>query len=660
MTPKRIPFRQLRYHLVIYLFVLPAVLLIALFQYYPALSGVYHSFFRWNGADIKEFVGFQNYALLANTSDFWRSFRVAAIIGFWNVLKMAPAIAVAICIHRVRSERMQWVYRFAMVAPMVIPPLIAVLIWRSFFFEATNGYLNRFIEASGLVWILPTIDRWLGLGNIFQPGIQPAWLGDGRLLLFACTVWGFPWVGSFAVLIYLAKLQAIPKELYEAGDIDGTGWWTKCIAIELPLIMGSVGLQLVFVIIGTLKDAGTILALAGMEGGPGGVVTVPALFSLRKAFIEQQYGAACAVGIVLTLVVFALTKLFGQLGSWDALPRSQKGLMRLSGFTLAALIYVFLQSPLIALVVLAASIPWPLFIAPLLRGCRRLVEALRRAPKPPRSPGLIYGTALRTAKHGWVLLVLALAYLPIYLMIIVSFKSNTQFYNDPASLSLPLHPENWSAAWTAIIPSLANSVFTTVSSTVLTLLLALAGAYFFARVEVPGSTLLWNGLLLLLMLPDIANLLPLFNLLVKLNLTNTLFALVIVGTSTGLVFSIIWLRNFIADLPLDLFEAAEIDGASHLRQMFTVVLPLSGPILGVIGVMHALSQWNDFLLPLIIMRDQSRLPVMVQLLRMNGEYVQLWGQLMAGFALASVPVVILFACSMRLFTKGLTEGAVKG
>jgi ABC-type glycerol-3-phosphate transport system permease component len=94
--------------------------------------------------------------------------------------------------------------------------------------------------------------------------------------------------------------------------------------------------------------------------------------------------------------------------------------------------------------------------------------------------------------------------------------------------------------------------------------------------------------------------------------------------------------------------------------LFTVVVPLSGPILGVIGVMHALAQWNDFLLPLIVMRDQSRLPVMVQLLRMNGEYIQLWGQLMAGFAIVSVPIVILFVSCMRLFTKGLTEGAVKG
>ena len=120
------------------------------------------------------------------------------------------------------------------------------------------------------------------------------------------------------------------------------------------------------------------------------------------------------------------------------------------------------------------------------------------------------------------------------------------------------------------------------------------------------------------------------------------------------------LRNFIADLPQALFEAAELDGASHLRQLVTIVVPLSGPILGVIGVMHAIGQWNEFLLPLIVIRDHARLPVMVQLLRMAGEYIKLWGPLMSGYALASLPIIALFIMCMRLFTRGLTEGAVKG
>jgi multiple sugar transport system permease protein len=152
----------------------------------------------------------------------------------------------------------------------------------------------------------------------------------------------------------------------------------------------------------------------------------------------------------------------------------------------------------------------------------------------------------------------------------------------------------------------------------------------------------------------------LFELLRNLNLLNTLTALVLVGASGGQIFCIFVLRSFIADVPQDLFDAAEVDGAGHFRQLMTVVVPLCGPVLGTVGLMQFIAVWNEFVLPLIVIRDQSRLPVMVQLVRMSGEYIRLWGPMMAGYAMASVPVIVLFVLSMKLFVRGLTEGAVKG
>ena len=211
-----------------------------------------------------------------------------------------------------------------------------------------------------------------------------------------------------------------------------------------------------------------------------------------------------------------------------------------------------------------------------------------------------------------------------------------------------------------ITPCLANSLFISILGTIITLFLGLSGAYFFARHKMPLSTFLWNAILILMMMPAIANLIPLFRLLNDMNLLNTLTALIIVGASSGQIFAIFVLRSFVEDIPKDLFEAAEIDGANHFRQMQIIVFPLAGPMLGTVGVMNFVTQWNEFVLPLIIMRDHSRLPVMVQLLRMSGEYIKLWGPLMAGYALASIPVIILFIFTIKLFTKGLTEGAVKG
>jgi ABC-type glycerol-3-phosphate transport system permease component len=273
--------------------------------------------------------------------------------------------------------------------------------------------------------------------------------------------------------------------------------------------------------------------------------------------------------------------------------------------------------------------------------------------KPVWAPGQYL---LRGAKHALIIGVLAFAFLPVYLMGIVSVKTNQQFYEAPAKITSPAHWENLKTAWDMVTPSVANSVFVSIAATALTLWFALWAAYFFARVRVPFSGFLWNAILILMMMPTIANLVPLFRLLCDLNMLNTLLALIVVSASAGQVFAIFVLRNFIAEIPQEIFDSAEVDGASHFDQIRAIVIPQAGAILGTIGVMHFIGEWNNFVLPLIIMRDHDRLPVMIQLLRMAGEYIKLWGPLMAGYALASVPVVVLFIFSMKLFMKGTTEG----
>jgi ABC-type glycerol-3-phosphate transport system permease component len=602
---------------------------------------------------------------------------VAVILGAWNIVKMIPALAVAVCIHRVASPRMQFFYRILFVIPMVIPGLVVVLIWRSFFFEATAGYLNQFLNATGLQSLLVYLDVHLQWGGLFKAGSNPAWLGDPHLILAACIIWGFPWVGSFAILTYLAKLQGIDRHVYEAAEIDGVNWWTKFTRIELPLIMGSIYLLLVFVIIDTIKDAGMILALAGLEGGPGGVVTVPALFMIRKAFLEQQMGYACAVGIILTAVVMALQKSSTLMLKWEEMSPRERLAIRGVVLALAAALVFYAGMTIIGLVLALVALPYGAAADRLKRlvraaaagvlGARglaaeRLSElAFLRATDPRRRLRRKVASGLvRLAKHLAIWIVLALAFLPLYLMLIVSVKSNTQFYEAPATVTAPYHWENWTAAWESVTPTVANSLFIATTSTVATLIFALGAAYFFARLRMPMSGLLWNAILVLMMMPAIANLVPLFRLLKDMNLLNTISALIIVGASAGQVFAIFVLRSFVADIPQDLFEAAEIDGASHFQQIWVIVLPLSAPIVGTIGVMQFIASWNDFVLPLIIIRDHARLPVMVQLLRMAGEYIKFWGPLMAGYTIASIPIIILFIFSMKLFIRGLTEGAIKG
>jgi ABC-type sugar transport system permease subunit len=298
--------RQFRYRWQVYFFILPALALILTFAYYPAASGVFHSFFYWNGQDISYFTGFENYRLLWNDPVFRRGFGLIAILTLANIVKMFPSIITAVWIHRLKSERAQYWYRVAFVIPMIVPGIVVILIWK-LFYDPTIGPLNQILKASGamnaLIWLDQNV---LGWGS-FRPDVNPAWLGDTNLAIPSLLFYGFPWVGAFGVLIYLAALQNIGTEIYEAAELDGVGWFRKFTSIELPLLMTQIRLTLILVFCNTLQDFGLILLLFGENGGPGGVADVPGLYMFRAAFAQQRAGLACAAGIILFAIIYLLT-----------------------------------------------------------------------------------------------------------------------------------------------------------------------------------------------------------------------------------------------------------------------------------------------------------------------------------------------------------------
>ncbi len=265
-------------------------------------------------------------------------------------------------------------------------------------------------------------------------------------------------------------------------------------------------------------------------------------------------------------------------------------------------------------------------------------------------------------KHLGILLLLGLELLPFYMMMQISVKSNAEFLSNPWFPSPPAgwHWQNYVEGLQLMLPFVANSVVVSVSATVGCLFFALLGAYFFARYKMPFSNILWPVFLILMMLPGVANIVTLFALLKNLHLLNTLWALIILGIAGGQVFCIYVLRNFIEDIPKDLFEAAEMDGASHFAQLMNVVIPMSGPILGTLAILQFLGSWNDFLMPLIVLRDPELFTIGVGLIYLDGEYVKHWGRMMAAFFVASLPLIIIFLFTMKLFVRGLSSGALKG
>ena len=134
-------------------------------------------------------------------------------------------------------------------------------------------------------------------------------MSDPHLVLPALVLWGFPWIGSVGVLIYLAGLQGIGTEIYEAANLDGAGSWSRFRFIEFPLLMTQIRISFVLLIIGTLQGFGLQLLLLGPDGGAGGRGMVPGLWMYRTGFIEGEFGYACAIGLTLFVFILLLTYL---------------------------------------------------------------------------------------------------------------------------------------------------------------------------------------------------------------------------------------------------------------------------------------------------------------------------------------------------------------
>lgn len=275
--------------------------------------------------------------------------------------------------------------------------------------------------------------------------------------------------------------------------------------------------------------------------------------------------------------------------------------------------------------------------------------------------------------HVVLLIAAGLTFYPFIFMIITSFKTNDQFFHQFWSISFPMQFDNYVQAWKGIDLYILNSVIVSVFSVLGVVTISSLSAYSFARHKFPGSGFFFYAVIALMMVPGVLTLISSFMWMKHIpffggndwlgnggkGLLNSHLGLILPYIAGGQVFSIFILRSFIAELPNELFEAAEVDGASELKVFMSIVLPLSKPILGTVAIMTLLSVWNDYVWPLIVISDDLKRTLPIGLSFFQGQHSTTYGPLMAGYMIACLPLLILFFFTMRYFVEGLTSGAVK-
>ncbi|MBV7336850.1 carbohydrate ABC transporter permease [Chloroflexi bacterium TSY] len=248
-------------------------------------------------------------------------------------------------------------------------------------------------------------------------------------------------------------------------------------------------------------------------------------------------------------------------------------------------------------------------------------------------------------------LLLILTFIPILYLAILSLKDNGQIYDRFWSLPRPYRWENFYFSLLVIWRPILNSILTSGTSTLGTLLFASLSGYVFARHRFPGKEIIYTCVLALLMIPPILMLVPAYMLILNFGIENTYWALILPWTSGGQVF---------ATLPEEFFDAARIDGASELQSFWRIAVPLSMPILVTVAVVRLVATYNQFMWPLVVISSPKQQVVSVALTQFTSEIgVTDLGPQMAGYIVATIPLIILFSVGMRHYVRGLTAGGLK-
>jgi ABC-type glycerol-3-phosphate transport system permease component len=264
-------------------------------------------------------------------------------------------------------------------------------------------------------------------------------------------------------------------------------------------------------------------------------------------------------------------------------------------------------------------------------------------------------------KHGILLVATFLALVPTIFMIMTSLKSEEEYTFNKVGLPHPAvfdHFENVLFdspffAW------MANSIILALGAVALSTVVSCLGAYAIARMPFKGSGLLFSVSTALMAVPPVVMIVPLFVLYTQLDLISTYQGAIIIYAGLVTPFSVYLLTTFFRTLPRELFESARMDGAGDLRILLRIVLPLSLPALLTLVVVNALYVWNDLIIAIIFLQDDSKRTLMAGISVFQGRYDNQIPLTMAGMVIASAPMVILYVAFQKYFIQGLMAGAFK-
>lgn len=274
-----------RYRTALAVLLLPSLLLIGVFSYYPAVRSLIGGFYQWNGFSAPTYAGISQFRQYLQAPTFGTEAKNLAILVGGSILisLVSQFTAAEIVMHMPR--RAGAVAKYVLVLPIVLPPLVLIEVW-AYLLEPSSGLVDRILGAVGLP--------------------QPTWFSDPHLALVGILLVGFPWISNLGFLIFLGGLQNLPRDVLDASTIDGVGALKRVFAIDVPLLLPQFRIVVILSGIFAVQNFVPILLLT--NGGPGTATMVPGLDMYQSAFQNDQYGYGMAIGTLLfaAMLIFTL------------------------------------------------------------------------------------------------------------------------------------------------------------------------------------------------------------------------------------------------------------------------------------------------------------------------------------------------------------------
>jgi ABC-type glycerol-3-phosphate transport system permease component len=263
-----------------------------------------------------------------------------------------------------------------------------------------------------------------------------------------------------------------------------------------------------------------------------------------------------------------------------------------------------------------------------------------------------------------LLILLAFSFVPVWMMLTMSLKDSLTIFGDFWAPPIPPVWSNYSVALLRLLPATVRTLYISIVSVIGITLFSCLAAYAFARLKFFGKEVLFFLIVFIFLVPGVLTLTPSFILANQLGLRNKLEGLILFYIAGGQVFSIFLLRAFFQSQPEEIFEAARMDGASELRMIWSIAVPLARPILITLAILNFLAIYNDFLWPLLMLPSTELHTLTIALQAFNPPNERLPGRpelgiITAAYVFASIPILLVFTFGMRYYIEGLTSGAIK-